>query len=100
MGVPSIMERPAAVENLIQKKFTQLSGDRRSRPWTHMGSPCHTVYLATKYTFTTDQVARARVKEQGKVLDLGAGTGDLLASLHRTLNIPYSRLLGISAVDH
>lgn len=95
------MDRPLNVETVLEEKFKKLQSEKTE--WVNMGSATHQVRIGLEEVVDTDTLVLRFLPEDRpatRLLDLGTGTGKLLEHLHGNLRLPFSRLVGVSAVDH
>ena len=97
------MQRSQEVESVIESKFDSLSQSSNPTPWVNMGKSEHKIFIGGEHFTTTTAIVTHFLKQFGsknKLLDLGTGNGDLLIHIQKNHGIPWSQLMGVSAVDH
>ena len=97
------MERSQEVEFVIESKFDSISQSSKPIPWVNMGKSEHKIFIGGEHFTTTTAIVTNFLKQFGsenKLLDLGTANGDLLIHIQKNHGVPWSQLMGVSAVDH
>ena len=97
------MERSQEVESIIESKFASIFQSSKPIPWVNMGKSEHKIFIGGEHFTTTTAIVTYILKQFGsknKLLDLGTANGHLLIHIQKNHGVPWSQLMGVSAVDH